>query len=436
MSMPTFFFSYARQDDASSYLSRFFEDLEKTVAQWAGHSLRESPLGTIDLRIPFGADWNTLLTQALGSGSAFVMAETPLYYNRPDCGRELGAFLKRSAGLGIDEAGALTGAQNIFRVRWLPQEAYGAPPDYRAGVPAILHRIEHSPPHDLNDEDRDAAIRRYVKKGMKSCVDREPFYGELLDAFAFAIVNAGALPLGGPVDFQTEQDAFDFDWSGHFNAPPQAPAPDAAPAAVREPEGLRSVVAFHFTQGPLPATGEPVSFADLQIAESAGDAIVDSRLTTVLAELRDAALDENLQLFNVAPTPPLPFDVARLAGQLRALMDRGVVTLLVLDPQWLLAIPPGTAAGLLRDLLDAIPGWSGAIVVADNVSPDAQALVPPDGPFAVPGASVLPADPVMRAFELRRVLVEARGRAMRSLGSRAGDAQTLPLLSSTRSKAA
>jgi hypothetical protein len=138
----------------------------------------------------------------------------------------------------------------------------------------------------------------------------------------------------------------------------------------------------------------------------------------------------------VTPAPPLPFDAPRLAAQLRASMERGVVTLLVIDAKWLLAAPPGAAAGLLRQLLEAIPGWCGAVIVAADDYATAQALVPPDGPYSVPGAVILPADSRMRAFDLRRLLIEARGRAMRSLGSRAGEAGTLPLLSGTRSKAA
>jgi hypothetical protein len=437
MSVPTFFFSYARQDDWSNYLSRFYDDLEKTVAQWSGHSLKDQPLGTFDLRIPLGADWSALLVGALSSGSAFVMAETPLYYSREDCGKELRAFLRRSAELGIDESGALTGARNVIRVRWLPEAAYSIPADNRTRIPAILSRIEHTPPQVPDDDDRNAAIRRYARKGMKSCVDLQPYYNELLDAFAEAIVNAAdTLPPGEPRAFETEQNAFEFDWRGHFHAPDQLPQQDAAPTVAREPEGLRSIVAFHITHRPLSASADAISFADLLVSESPDDAAVDPRLATILAELRHAALDENLELFNVAPAPPLPFDVQRLADQLRALMNRGVSTLLVVDSEWLLAPEPGTAAGLLRNLIEVIPEWSGAIVIADDVATGAQALVPAEGPFAVPGAYLLPADPGMRAFELRRVLVEARGKAMRSLGSRTGDAQALPLLSSTRSKAA
>lgn len=436
MSPPTFFFSYARQDDWSSYLSRFFDDLENVVAQWSAHSITDGgALGTIDRRFPNAEDWSTRLAEALRRGSAFVMAESPVYYARPDCGKELRAFLRRSAELGIDANGALTGVKNVIRVRWMPEAAYSIPPDNRSRIPAILGRIQYAPPERAGDDDRNKAIRRYVEKGMKNCVDQQG-YNELLDAFAETIFrSADTLPEGEEVAFETEDNAFDFDWGAHFDALPQAAPQDAATGEVLEPEGLRSVVAFHLTQRPFTA-GDAITFADMLIAEGPGIAPADPGLAGLLAELRRGALEEHLQLFNVAPTPPLPFDVPRLAGQLRALMDRGVSTLLVVDPQWLLAQPAGAAAVLLRQLLEAIPDWSGIIVVADDGASGADTLVPAGGPFAVPGALVLPSDPGQRAFELRRTLIDARGRAMRALGARAGDSSTLPLLSAVGSRAA
>jgi hypothetical protein len=257
MSPPTFFFSYARQDDWGNYLRRFFYDLEERVASWSGHALGDAPLGTIDIRIPVGEDWSSMLARALSDGSAFVMAETPLYYRRKECGKELRAFLRRSTQLGIDDSGALTGARNVVRVRWLPEAAYSLPLERKTRIPAILSRIEHTPPQDGGDEDRTAAIARYVRKGMGSCVDVAPHYNELLNAFAQAIVAAaGTLPPGEPIEFEDEENAFEIDWREHFQTPPpDLPPPEpAAPSAAREPEGLRSVVAFHITQHPLPTS--------------------------------------------------------------------------------------------------------------------------------------------------------------------------------------
>lgn len=435
MSPPTFFFSYARQDDWSNYLNRFFEDLENTVAQWSGHSLQDGPLGTIDQRFPVSEDWATALAEALSHGSAFVMAESPVYYSREDCGKELRAFLRRSAELGIDAKGALTGAKNVIRVRWMPEAAYSLPP--HNGIPAILGRIQYVPPQLPDDEDRKEAIKRYVKKGMKGCVDQQPYYTELLDAFAEAIVrSAGTLPPGEAVAFEAEDNAFEFDWCSHFDSPPQDVPLDVDTGEVREPEGLRSVVAFHVTQRPFAAAPDAITFADVLIAENPGRPSAHPVLANLLAELRNAALEENLLLFNAAPAPPLPFDVQRLAGQLRALMDRGVSTLMVIDSQWLLAQPAGVAAALLRQVLDAVPDWSGAVVIADDAASGAETLVPAGGPFGVPGASVLPSGPAQRALDLRRILVETRGRAMRSLASKAADPSTIPLLSAARSRAA
>lgn len=436
MSPPTFFFSYARQDDWSNYLSRFFEDLENVVAQWSAHSLKDGgPLGTIDRRFPNPDDWSVKLAEALSRGSAFVMAESPVYYTREDCGKELRAFLRRSAELGIDANGALTGVKNVIRVRWMPEAAYSIPPDNRSRIPAILSRIQYAPPERSGDDDRNKAIRRYVLKGMKNCID-QPGYNELLDAFAEAISqSAGTLSEGDEVAFETEENAFDFDWCAHFNAPAQTAPQDAATGKILEPEGLRSVVAFHLTKQPVTA-GDPIGFADMLIAEDPANAPAGPELAGLLAELRHAAVEEHLQLFNVAPAPPLPFDVPRLASQLRAMMDRGVSTLLVVDPQWLLSQPSGTAANLLRQLMDAVPGWFGITVVADSGPDGANTLIPANGPFAVPGAVALPSDPAQRAIELRRILIDARGRALRALGARAGDASALPLLSAVGSRAA
>lgn len=272
---------------------------------------------------------------------------------------------------------------------------------------------------------------------MRRCVDQQPHYDELLDAFAKAIVAADALPPGEPAAFDTAPSAFELDWQS-FLAGPERRAPIAAlvptvpeAALPREPEALRSVVAFHITAGPFPVADEVPSFADLLIGADADPA---SPLALILEALGRAAAAENLQLFNVAPKPPLPFDVALLADQLRALMQRGVVTLLVVDPEWLLALPPGAAAELLRKLQEAVPEWTGAILV-DAIA-GAQALVPAQGPYAVPGAVVLSADPDVRALELRGMLVEARGRVMRSLGTRSNGFQALPLLSGVGSRAA
>src|SRR5258706_12804918 len=100
-SLPTFFFSHARQDSETPgrYLYKFFEGLELELAQWAGVDLRANALGTLDRRVPHGSDWDTELSGALAKNCAFVAILTPLYVKRPNCGKELGVFLLRSQNL-------------------------------------------------------------------------------------------------------------------------------------------------------------------------------------------------------------------------------------------------------------------------------------------------------------------------------------------------
>ncbi len=126
--VPTFFFSHARQDRETPgrYLRRFFEDLEIKLAQWAGINLQDQKLGTIDLRISQGENWDANLSRGLANDNAFVAILTPLYFNRPNCGKEIGIFLRRSPALGVDGKGALTGAKNLIPIRWLPENAYTA----------------------------------------------------------------------------------------------------------------------------------------------------------------------------------------------------------------------------------------------------------------------------------------------------------------------
>src|SRR5712691_10135349 len=158
--VPTFFFSHARQDRETpgNYLRRFFNDLEIKLAQWAGLSLEDQKLGTIDARVPHGADWGTDLIRGLSSDKVFVAILTPLYFNRPNCGKELAVFLMRSPTLGIDANGALTGAENIIPIRWLPENAYAANTIKGSLIPPILRLIEDTPADDGRDPERTESI--------------------------------------------------------------------------------------------------------------------------------------------------------------------------------------------------------------------------------------------------------------------------------------
>jgi hypothetical protein len=59
------------------YLEKFFEHLEKKVAQYAGVDLNVKRLGTIDRRIPHGEDWDEELSNGISGNKAFILILTP-----------------------------------------------------------------------------------------------------------------------------------------------------------------------------------------------------------------------------------------------------------------------------------------------------------------------------------------------------------------------
>jgi hypothetical protein len=216
--LPTFFFSHARQDRETpgKYLISFFEDLEIKLAQWVGINLKEKRLGTIDARVRHSEDWDQELSRGLSSNRVFMAILTPLYFNRPNCGKELAVFLMRSRDLDIDQNGALKGARNVIMIRWLPENAYAANAEKDALIPPILRLIEDTPGDDGRDPDRTQAIERYQKKGMEKCVKREPEYGELLDLLAGRIRELPDLPPTAGVSFATALVAPVIDHDGNF----------------------------------------------------------------------------------------------------------------------------------------------------------------------------------------------------------------------------
>jgi hypothetical protein len=219
---PTFFFSYARQDREvpGGRLTRFFEDLESRLAGWVGAVLDDRQrLGTIDLRVPHGDNWDGALSRALALNKVFIAVITPLYFNRPNCGKEFSVFVLRNPNLGIDTNGSLTGVANVLLIRWYPETAYCGNGDKDSLIPPILRLIEDAPAMRPRDVDRQKAIERYRKKGMEKCVKPDrTYYGELLDAITESIANMHDLPQAKfPVSFATAYNAFSFDWRKHLS---------------------------------------------------------------------------------------------------------------------------------------------------------------------------------------------------------------------------
>lgn len=431
--LPTFFFSHARQDRETpgKLLTHFFEDLEIKLAQWAGISLREVRLGTIDARIRQSDDWNADLCRGLSENRAFVAILTPLYFNRINCGKELAVFLMRSNDLNIDQDGALTGARNVIAIRWLPEEAYAANSKKDALIPPILRRVEDTPADDGRDADRTQAIERYRKKGMESCVDREPDYRELLNLFAALIRDLQDLPHSNGADFTTARDAFKFDWNNYFAASgtSTASAAPARPVQAVVPRALSSVVAFYVTRRKFIPDPISVDFADQLIAESLSNtaSTVDQSFAALLADVRAAGVAEGLSVFHAAGVPTVPNSSEQLLDRLKSLSDKGVLTVLVVDTD----VWPGVAGAVENLVVEEIirsPNWRGLVLLAPIQGSTTQL----DNLAAARGLpsrlAVLPQNSEDLVSALRRAFVDARGRALSGSAENSPGAERVPLL--------
>jgi hypothetical protein len=437
-SLPTFFFSHARQDRETpgKYLNCFFEDLEIKLAQWAGVNLKEKRLGTIDARVRHGEDWDQDLSRGLGSNRVFVAILTPLYFNRPSCGKELAVFLLRSPDLDIDQNGALKGARNVMSVRWLPDNAYAANAEKNALIPPILRLIEDTPGDDGRDPDRTQAIERYQKKGMEKCVKREPEYGELLDLFVERIRELPDLPSTPDVSFATAQDAFKYDWRKHFavkGAPvaPGRPAPPAHPVAATPPvvpQALSSVVAFYVTHRRFTPDPIAVDFADQLVAESRSGAAasVDPSLTELLADVRAAGVAEGLTVFHAAANPAVPDRSKPLLDRLIALSAAHILTFVVVDPDVWPGVAGEAGAAAVEEIIRS-PSWMGLVLIptmalATDIDDIAARLGLP------PRLVVLPQASELRVSALQRAFVDARGRVLIGSSGSSPGAERVPLL--------
>lgn len=434
---PTFFFSHARQDRETPgrYLRSFFDDLEIKLAQWSGINLADQRLGTFDARVPQGENWDEKLSRGLGNDSCLVAILTPLYFNRPNCGKELAVFLFRSPGLAVDTQGALTGVRNVIPLRWLPENAYAANTGRDSLIPPILRLIEDTPADDeREDEERTKAIERYRKKGMEKCVKVEPHYGELLDLFVARIRGLAELPPAVNVSFATAHDAFNYDWVSHFTsagatiAPPTAHAPTDAPVA---PRPLASVVVFYVTRRTFTPDTNAVYFADQLIAEPLPGvpAATDPALAALLADVREAGVAEGFTVFHAAADPAVPARAETLIARLSYLSESFVLTALVIDP----SVWPGTSA--LETGTDAVEQvirssrWTGPVLLPplDTNAVDVGRLVKTlDLP---PRLVALPRASEERVAALRQSFVDTRGRLLRATGTDGVPAtESLPLL--------
>jgi hypothetical protein len=429
---PTFFFSHARQDRETpgAYLRCFFDDLEIKLAQWAGINLQDGPrLGTIDARVPQGANWDAELTQGLGTNRTFVAILTPLYFNRRSCGKEMGEFVFRSRGLGMDPNGALTGVDNVMLIRWLPENAYGANGVKDGLIPAILRLVEDTPADDGRDPERTQAIERYRKKGMEKCVKVEPHYGELLDLFVARIRDMPDLEYAEGVNFAGARNAFEYDWWHHFNARAASEQPDpASRGELVEPQALSSIVAFYVTRRPFTRSPTAVDFAHQLVAEPLpGTAIpTDRSLAALLADMRTAGVAEGINVFHAASNPPVPDSSEPILAFLAGLSAKRVLTALVVDPSvWPVGDDAGAAA--VEEIIRS-SRWVGPVLIpAIGARPASVEEIAAQR--QLPARLVaLPEESGVRIAALRRVFVDTRGRVFRASDESAQGAERVPLL--------
>ncbi len=428
---PTFFFSHARQDRETpgKYLSRFFEDLEIKLAQWAGVSLKEKRLGTIDSRLRMTEDWDAELSRGLSNSRALVAVLTPLYFNRPNCGKELAVFLLRSPDLHIDQNGALKGARNVMTIRWLPENAYAANSEKEGLIPPFLRLIEDTPGDEGRDADRTRAIERYQKKGMEKCVQHEPEYSELLDLFVERIRELPELPAAAGVSFAAARDAFNYDWRNHFAQPAVAAASPTTAAVAPRP--LLSVVAFYVTRRPFTRDSNTVEFADQLIAEPLSQATAhsDSSFAALLAEIRHAGVAEGLTVFHAAADPVVPENAKPLLDRLASLSAARILTVLVVDPDIWPGIGDG-AASAVEEIARSLR-WSGLMLVpaGENSLFDVDELAVRRG--LPPRLVMLPPASEARVFSLRRAFIDVRGRVLSGSAENSPGAERVPLLKGT-----
>jgi hypothetical protein len=432
--VPSFFFSHARQDRETpgKYLRRFFDDLEIKLAQWAAVNLQERRLGTIDSRVPQGENWDADLSHRLATDNTFVAILTPLYFKRPNCGKEVTVFLLRHPNLGIDRNGALTGVKNVLLIRWLPENAYTVNTSKDSLIPPILRLIEDTPADDGRDPERTEAIERYRKKGMEKCVNVEPHYGELLDLFVDSIRKMDELPPASNVSFTTVYDAFTYDWIGHFTSigvPVAPPSTSALPVAPVTPRALESLVVFYVTRRPFTPDPKTPDFADWLLTEALPDvrAPRDALLDALLADIRAAGVAEGFTVFHAAAQPVVPASAEPLLTRLASLSNSRVLTALVVEPNVWPGTPGDVEAAAVEQIIHSRE-WTGLVILPSlNTCPiNVDELIAARG--LPPRLVDLPQESEERISKLRRAFVDIRGRVLRTSTGHAPNAEHLPVL--------
>jgi hypothetical protein len=423
--LPTFFFSHARLDRESpgAYMRRFFDKLEYDLKTWIGAGPGVK-LGTIDDRIN-DADWDDGLSRALGEARVFIAVFSPRYFNRPNCGKELSTFLLRIPGLNIDTNGSLAHIRNVVAIRWLPEEAYlinGSLPV----VPVFLRRLQDTPPEKPGDVLRARALKRYRDKGLQSMVGSGRQYEEIVNAFIVLIKDMQSVPPGPNASFATAIDAFNYDWSQHFQREPQF-AELVHPAARLAPEPLTSMVVFYITARQFTEDQGDFAEADRLIAEPVmgTDVPTESELAQLLSDFRFAGVTESMRVYHASATPSIPLSHVEFVARLSALSRDSVPVAVVVDAD----VYPRLAES--RAVIDQIinsTDWVGPVLMFGGSEAQMQSLL--EERRLSPRLLALPEAGESRVTILRRILIDARGRTLRDGPRPPRGAEPLPLLRS------
>jgi hypothetical protein len=413
---PTFFLSYARGDaeeGPKDLVAQFFKDLEREVARLAGLDPRANRLGMLDLGLDQGVDWKRQLGKALMTHHVFVALLSPLYFNRETCGRELGAFLRRYPPPYTDAQGGLLEIENILPIRWMGEKAFcvnGAPD---AVVPPLLRSVEWRPASRGGDPELDAAVKRYIRRGMEGCVKpgRE-YYKILIDYFANRIREMPNLPArDDEPDLVNGESAYTAAW-----LQPTAPQPPAGALLAEPPPGPRTLAALYVTAADLPPDPRAVGFADILLCDANAAAQPDW-LSLLIGAVTLAAADEDLDTYQgvVRPGDPSEPHPSRLAQKLASLSAKNVLTILLIDPAlWPTSNAPQIAA-VLRD-----PTWTGAAAMPMPAKAASRRML--EASLMRWNANegrerpvvALPTDPGMMEARLRSLFVANRGVIMRA----------------------
>jgi len=191
MASPTFFLSYARDDnenddgDESTLVRSFFDQLQSAIRQITG----DRPVNDgsfIDGKIPFGALWQDHLHAAVCTCDVFVPLMSASYFRREWCGREWAIFEQRIAQPGASE--------RLCPIIWHP-----------SAVPPFAAKYQRT----LDDKDRAdlrEALDDYQDKGLKWLVQYRDVpeyrvkYGLIIRELANRVVAAAAGAALAPLD--------------------------------------------------------------------------------------------------------------------------------------------------------------------------------------------------------------------------------------------